>query len=78
MTSLNEIINTPIKNITFKFDNLNELQKLKDLKTENAKTNVKVIFNTNNEILTFTLKNKRKINNQLLNSLNLMENVIAE
>ncbi len=78
MTSLNEIINTPIKNITFKFDNLNELQKLKDLKTENAKTNVKVIFNTNNEILTFTLKNKRKINNQLLNSRNLMENVIAE
>ena len=76
--SLKEIINKPIKKITFKFNDIHDLKKLKKLDKNNGETEVKVVVDKNNEIHIFSLKSKRKINNQLLNTLNLAENVLIE
>ena len=76
--SLNELINKQISNITFKFNNISEMEKLDYLDTENGETVVKILLNENNRSCIFKLKNKRKINNKLLNSSNLLENVIVE
>ncbi len=76
--SLKEIINKPIKKITFKFNDIHDLKKLKKLDKNNGETEVKIVVDKNNEIHIFSLKSKRKINNQLLNTLNLAENVLIE
>ncbi len=76
--SLKEVINKPIKKITFKFNHINDLKKLKKLDKNNGETEVKVVVDKNNQIHIFYLKSKRKINNQLLNTLNLAENVLIE
>ncbi len=76
MVLLKELNNKPIKNITFKFNDINEIIKLKDLTSKEGETEVTIIFSENKKIHTFRLKNKRKINYELLNALNIRENVI--
>ena len=76
--SLKDVIDKPIKNITFKFKNFNDLYKLENLDKKNGQTDVRVIVDNDNEILTFKVKNRRKIDNKLLNSLNLVENAIID
>ena len=78
IVSLKDIANNPIKNITFKFNNIDELKKLKNLSHSNGETKVKIHLNLNDEILIFRLKDKRKIDNNLLNSLNLEEKFVFE
>ena len=75
IVSLNELINKPIKNITFRFQNIKELSKLKNLSLKKGETEVKFYLDRDSETLTFKLKNKRKINNNLLNTLELEKNV---
>ena len=58
--------------------NFNDLYKLENLDKKNGETDVRVILNNDNEILTFKVKNRRKINNKLLNSLNLIENATID
>ena len=76
--SLKEITNKPINNITLKFNKVEELHKLKNLEQKNGQTEVKILFYRNNETLTFQLKHKRKIDNKVLNALNLTENVLVD
>jgi len=76
--SLKDIMDKPIKNITFKFKNFNDLYKLENLDKKNGETDVSVILDNDDEILTFKVKNRRKINNKLLNSLNLIENATID
>ena len=76
--SLNELTNKQISNITFKFKNMEEIQKIKKLNLKDGKTKVNIILDKDNKIHKFHLQNKRKINNQLLNTLNLLENVEIE
>tara|TARA_B100000886_G_scaffold211781_1_gene146691 strand:- start:2911 stop:5649 length:2739 start_codon:yes stop_codon:yes gene_type:complete len=78
MISLKELVNQPIKNITFKFREIEDIKKLKGLSHINGETAVKVLLDKNNKIHTFQLKDKRKVNNQLLNLLNLNENVVID
>ena len=78
IVSLKELLNKPIKTITFKFKNVEDFLKLKNLSTKDGETEVKVLLNKNDKIHTFELKSRRKINNQLLNSLNLVENVVID
>ena len=78
LVSLKELTHKPIKNITFKFKNFNELKKLKNLSLIDGETNIKILLSENDQIVTFNLKNKRKLNNQLLNTLNLVENVLID
>ena len=76
--ALNELTNQQIKNITFRFTDIKDIQKLKKLSPKEAETDVKIILEWNDKILKFQLKHKRKINNKVLNSMNLMENVLND
>ena len=76
--SLKEVIDRPIKNITFKVKNFNDLKKIENFEKIDGKTRVKIVVEKDNEILTFQLKNKRKINNKLLNVHNLTDYSIIE
>ena len=78
MISLKELIEKPIQNITFKFSEINDLMKLKNLTSEDGQTEIRIFLDRNNKIHEFMLKNKRKVNNKLLYSLNLIENMIIE
>ncbi len=72
------MIDKQIENITFKFENINEFEKLKKLNEIDGITDVKVLLTKGKDLLTFKLKNKRKIDNKLLNSLNLRKNVVSD
>ena len=76
MVLLKELNNKPIKNITFQFNDINEIIKLKDLTSKDGETEVTIIFSEDKKIHTFRLKNKRMINYELINALNIRENVI--
>ena len=78
IVSLKELINQTYKNIVFKFRNLNELNILNKLSTEKGETDVVIHLDKEDERLILKLKNKRKIDNKLINSLNLVENVIID
>ena len=75
---LKELINKKIANISFIFNKIEDIKKLKKLPIEKGETVVKVYLDENEKIHEFKLKNKRKLNNELLNSLNLSENVLID
>ena len=76
--SLKEVINKTIYDITFKFKDISELKKLNNLSEKGAETNIKIVVYNKDKILQFRLKNKRKIDNKLINSLNLEKNVFLD
>ena len=76
--SLKELINKKIANISFKFNKIEDIKKLKKLPIEKGETVVKIYLDENEKIHEFKLKNKRKLSNELLNSLNLLENVLID
>ncbi len=78
IVSLKEVINQTYKNIVFKFRNLYELNILNKLSTEKGETDVVIHLDKADETLILKLKNKRKIDNKLINSLNLEENVLID
>ena len=78
IVSLKDIINKPIKNITFKFNNLKDVSKLKKLSQNDGETDIKILIERDDKLVSFQLKNKRKLNNSLLNTFNLVENVIID
>ena len=78
ITSLKEIANKPIRNITFEFNDIKEIKKLKGLADTIGETDVKIVIKKSHEIIKLRLKNRRKIDNNLLNSHNLLENVVKE
>ena len=76
--SLKEVVNKPVKNLSLKFNNFEDVNIIKNLSKSDGKTSVKLIINKNNQLFTFYLKDKRKVNNKLLNTLNLVKNVVTE
>ena len=76
--SLKEVVDRPIKNISFKIKNFNDLKKIENFEKIDGKTDVKIVLEKDNETLTFQLKNKRRINNKLLNAHNLIDYSIIE
>ena len=77
VTSLADLLNQNYKSIKFKFKGIEELSKLKKLTTVQGETDVEVHLLEDDKTIVFKLKNKRKINNKLINSLNLSENIIV-
>ena len=75
---LKKVINQNINNITFKFDDIKKIHKLNSLEKDDGQTSVQVIVDTKDEIYTFKLRDKRKVNNLFLNSHNLLENIIID
>ncbi|MDC3055247.1 DNA polymerase III subunit alpha [Candidatus Pelagibacter sp.] len=77
IASLEDLLNQNYKSIKFKFKDIEELSKLKKLTTVQGETDVEVHLLEDDKTIVFKLKNKRKINNKLINSLNLSENIIV-
>ena len=78
MINLKEVTVKQIKNVTFKFNNVEDVMQLTNLALKDSETNVKILLDKDNKIHKFQLKNKRNINNKLLNSLNLHKNVVID
>ena len=75
---LKDIIDRPLKDITFKFNSVQKLSVLNKLTQKDGSTSIKILVDQGNELLIFKLRDKRKVTNKLLNSLNLVENVILD
>ena len=78
ITLLTDIINKPMKNVIFKFNNYDDLKKITKLSKINSNTDVKVILCKDKSRYVFKLKEKRKVSNNLINTLNLTKNVEIE
>jgi len=78
MISLKELTNKQIKNITIRFDNIKDFEIIKNLSSENGETDVTILLDKDEKIHKFNLKNKRKVDIQLLNTLDLVEKVVLE
>ncbi|OCW82515.1 DNA polymerase III subunit alpha [Pelagibacteraceae bacterium GOM-A5] len=76
--SLKEVVNKPIKNLTLKFNNFDDLKIIKDISKSDGETSVKLIIDKDNHLFSFYLKDKRKVDNKLLNSLDLVKNLEIE
>ena len=76
--SLKDVINKALKCITFEFKNIKDVNKLKNLSKKDGNTEIKISLNLNDKDLTLMLKNKRKVDYQLLNTLDLADNVIVD
>ena len=76
--SLKEVVNKPIKNLTLKFNNFDDLKIIKDLSKSDGETSVKLIIDKDNHLFSFYLKDRRKVDNKLLNSLDLVKNLEIE
>ena len=57
---------------------IEDINMLKNLSNKNAETVVKIIVEEEDKLQIFQLKDKRKINNQLINSLNLYKNIVVD
>ncbi len=78
MISLKELINKQITNITFKFYTFDEFQKIKNFSSKDGETKINILLDKDNKIYRFQLKDKKKVNHELLNSLNLLKNVVKD
>ena len=76
IVSLKDVINKPIDQLKLSIKNLSELVILSKLQSQDGKTSMFFeIFDGNNK-LSFELKDKRKIDYKLLNTLKINENLI--
>ncbi len=71
--SLKEVFNKPIEELKLKLSNHEELDKLKLLEKDNAKTKLFFDIFDGNKQLTFELNDKRKIDQKLINSLKIID-----
>ena len=76
--SLKELIQQPIPNLTFKFSDIDDLKKLQQISLTEGSSEIKILLDKNNKIYTFLLKNKRKLDNRLLNTLDLLKYVVID
>ena len=69
IVSIKEVINKPIKEITFNTREIKSIENISNLTKENGTTEVKIIFKNDEKKITYKLKNKRKIDRKSLESL---------
>ncbi len=73
--SLKEVINKPIEEIKIQISKIDEINKLSSFNIKEGKTKVVIEISENNKTFTFELKDKRKIDLKLINSLDFKENI---
>tara|TARA_Y100000741_G_scaffold143860_1_gene108647 strand:+ start:45 stop:3455 length:3411 start_codon:yes stop_codon:yes gene_type:complete len=78
IVSLKEIINSSFDEIKFKINTLDELSKIKDLSKKDGKTQITFVISDKGNNYTFSLNDKRYVDNNLINSLNIRENIMIE
>jgi len=78
IVSLKEIIESDFDEIKFKIKDFNELSKINSLSKKNGKTKVYFEIEDNKNYYIFSLKDKRYIDNTLINKLKIRENIIID
>ena len=78
IVSLKEILNSSFYEIKFKINTFDELSKIKVLSKKDGKTQITFVISDEGNNYTFSLKDKRYIDNNLINSLNIRENIIID
>ncbi len=69
ISSLKSLYETPIKNIKFYVDDLNQLNKLSEQINEIGNTEITIKYKNNDKYMVFDLDNKRKVNRNAINEL---------
>ncbi len=67
--SMKEVIDKPIEEVTFKIQNLENIQKINKFKLETGNTKVKIDLEIDKKKMSFQLKESRKIDHKMLNLL---------
>ena len=75
---LKDILNKPIEHLKFNFKNIDELEKIKNISKIDGNTTIELELKDDNSHLTFKLKDKRKIDHKLINSLKIKENIVID
>ena len=69
ISSLVDLINKPIKSVTFDIKSKDQLEEISKLLDKNGDTQININFNNDNKSLRFQLENKRNIDRKTLNIL---------
>jgi DNA polymerase-3 subunit alpha len=67
ISSLKDLFNKPVNEITFKIKSIEEINKISNLVKEDGSTDVKININDGKNELSFKLRNKRSIDRKLIN-----------
>ena len=78
IVTLKEVLNSNFEELKFKIESLEELKKLKSLSKKDGKTKIIFQISDKDNNFTFALKDKRKIDNNLINELNIRENILID
>ena len=73
---LKDVLNKPFEELKLKINSLDELDRLAKLNKSHGKTKITFQMNIDDKICTFALNEKRTIDNMLIKSLKLGENII--
>ncbi len=73
--SMKDIINKPIEEVQIKIKNLNDIQKINNLSLENGATKVIIHFEIEKKVMSFKLRQNRKIDHKMLNLLRNEQNI---
>ena len=76
--TLKEILNSTFDKIKFKINSLDELSKIKDLSKTDGKTQITFVITHKDTDYTFSLNDKRYIDNNLINKLKIRENIMID
>jgi len=76
--TLKEVINRNFDELKFKINSIEELSKLKSLSRKDGKTKITFQISDNHNNYTFILKDKRNIDNNLINELKIRENILLD
>ena len=74
--SLKEVLNKPIEELKIQVNNIDDLNKLKSLSREEGMTKIIVDFIDSEKTYQFQLKDKRKLDPDLINSLKIGKKII--
>ena len=78
IVTLKEVINSNFDELKFKINSIEELTKLKSLSSKDGKTKITFQISDNHNNYTFILKDKRNIDNNLINELKIRENILLD
>ncbi len=78
IVTFKEVLNKSFEELNLKINNIEQLKKLKNLSKIDGKTKIKFQISDDDNNYTFVLNDKRKIDNNLINELEIRENILID
>ncbi len=78
IVTLSEVLNSNFSELKFKFNDIEEITKLKSLSKKDGKTKISFKISEKGINYTFSLTDKRYIDNNLINKLKIRENILID